>query len=52
MYLIPEETLREVISGLKAYGKSATESTVEKLEDLEVYWVEEEGNSIVDYDSV
>lgn len=50
-YLIPKELLEEVISGLKAYGKSATEDTVKKLKKLKREEIEEWG-SIVDPDSV
>jgi len=50
-YLIPTELLDEVISGLKAYGKTATADTVKKLKNLEREEIEEWG-SIVDPDSV
>jgi len=50
-YIIPEELLEEVISGLKAYGKSATENTVKKLKHLEREEIEE-WDSFVDPDSV
>lgn len=50
-YLIHEELLKEVISGLKAYGREATEDTVKKLKKLKREQIEEWG-SIVDPDSV
>lgn len=50
-YLIHEELLKEVISVLKAYGKEATEDTVNKLKKLKREQMEEWG-SIVDPDSV
>ncbi len=51
-YLISEELLKEAISGLKVYGKAATEQTVEKLKELERHDVIEEYNGIPDVDSV
>lgn len=34
MYIISEELIEETISGLRAFGKVATETTVEKLKNL------------------
>ena len=52
-YLISEELLKEVISGLQTYGKSAAElTTLEKLRNLEKHDVEEDVGGIPDVDSV